>query len=480
MQGLETVPSRWPERSLAPLVLVLLLALILGAGSVVLGGVTIVLVLGLLLLAMVVVRPHYGIALFLSTFLMTYPKALQGVGFLTINNVLGMIFLVLLAYRIYRERDWSFLATPEVQLLGFVVLMYYLSARLNGPDPHTLELLGELETSAANMRIFVNRVAFTVFFIAFIRTPEHVRMIYLLGLAFMVASALSGVQGVIQGGGLYGYRATTEARLVAAAYNPNRLAMLSVFSVAGLWYLRRSLVVPGLRTALIPAIAVMGLAVFMTASRSGLLGLVVCFAGILWDERVSFRALVNWIFGAVLAAVLVAQFVPERSLERITNLPGTQQAEVGEGAGSLERRGRTWEIAWDLFLESPFLGVGMGNWEVARFLKDPARSTAAPHSSYLLALVEGGIFCLAGFLALLWRSWKNFRFAEEWMLRAPPSSVTDLLWIVKAAKMSLLSIAFFSLVADLWQFVLLFWLIGLSVVIRRLVETEMQRQPVWT
>jgi O-antigen ligase len=475
MQGVGTVSGRPVDRSSGAFLLVLLVAAIAALGSVVLGGATVVLVFGLLLVAGIVARPHYGIALFLSTFLMTYPKALQGVGFLTPNNVLGLIFLVLLAYRVYRERDWSFLTTPEVQLLGFVVAMYYLSARLNGPDPHTLELLGEQEMSAANMRIFVNRVAFTVFFIAFIRTPEHVRMIYLVGLAFMVASALSGVQGVIQGGGLYGYRATTEARLVAAAYNPNRLAMLAVFSVAGLWYLRRSLAVPGLRTALVPAIAVMGLAVFMTASRSGLLGLGVCLAGILWDERVSFRALLNWLLGGLLAAVLVAQFVPERSLERITNLPGTQQAQVGEGAGSLERRGRAWEIAWELFRESPFLGVGMGNWEVARFLKDPARSTAAPHSSYLLALVEGGIFCLAGFLALLWRSWQNFRFAEQWMMWAPPSAVTDLLWIVKAGKVSLLALVFFSLFADLWQFVLLFWLVGLSVVMRRLVEADMQR-----
>ncbi|GBD25698.1 hypothetical protein HRbin30_01022 [bacterium HR30] len=475
MQGLGTLSPPSSERSWGPMVLVVALALVGGAGSVFLGGATVILIFGLFLLALIITRPHYGIALFLSTFLMTYPRALQGVGFLTINNVLGLIFLVLLAYRVYRERDWSFVTMPEVQLLAFIVAMYFVSGRINGPDPHTLELLGEQELSAANMRIFVNRVAFTVFFIAFIRTPEHVRMIYLVGLAFMVASALSGVQGVIQGGGLYGYRATTEARLVAAAYNPNRLAMLAVFSVAGLWYFRRSLTLPGLRTALILAIAVMGLAVFMTASRSGLLGLAVCFAGILWDEKVRLRAVVNWILGAVLVGVLVAQFVPERSLERITNLPGTQQAQVGEGSGSLERRSRTWQVAWELFLDSPFLGVGMGNWEVARFLKDPARSTAAPHSSYLLALVEGGVFCLAGFLLLLWRTWQNYRYAEAWMVAAPPSAVTDLLWIAKAAKISLLALVFFSLVADLWQFVLLFWLVGISVVLRRLVEMDMQR-----
>lgn len=473
MESIGRLP-RAQDRSLLSLLLFGIAAVGFGAASYVLGGAALVILAGLLLLLLVVSRPHYGIAVFLSTFLMTYPPALAGKGFLTINNVLGGIFLVLLAYRVYRERDWSFLAAPEIQLLALIVLLYAVSARVNGPDPRTLELLGQQELSAANMRIFMNRVAFTLFFIVFIRTPEHVRMIYLLALGFMVAGALSGVQGVLQGGGLYGYRATTEARLVAAAYNPNRLALLAVLSVAGLWYLRRTLQVPGLRASLLLAIAVMGLAVFMTASRSGLVGLAVCVTTILIDERVSVRSLVNYAFGTLLLVVLVAQFVPERSLERITNLPGTQQAQVGEGAGSLERRSRAWEIAWELFLENPILGVGAGNWEVARFLKDPARSTAAPHSSYLLALVEGGLFCLLAFLALLARTWSNFRLAERWMTAVPESRVADLLWIVKGCKASLVAFAFFSLFADLWQFVLLFWLVGLGAVIRRLVLNDMR------
>ncbi len=474
MQSVGSFP-RSSEQALLPVVLFVLLGSGIGLGSYILGGAALVILAGLILAGIVVSRPHYGIAVFLSTFLITYPAALAGRGFLTINNVLGLVFLVLLAYRVYRERDWSFLTTPEIQLLGFTVLMYYLSGRLNGPDPLTLHLLGQEELSAANMRIYANRVAFTLFFIVFIRSPDHVRMIYLLGLTFMVMSALTGVQAVLQGGGLYGYRATTEARLVAAAYNPNRLAMLAVLSVAGLWYLRRTMRLPGVRSALLLAIAVMALAVFMTASRSGLLGLSVCVAAILVDERVSLRTLLNYLFGALLLIVLVAQFVPERSLERITNLPGTQQAAVGEGAGSLERRSRSWEIAWQLFLESPFLGVGAGNWEVARFLKDPARSTAAPHSSYLLALVEGGLFCLAAFLVLFWRTWRNFVLADRWLSSHPESGLYDLLWIVKACKASFVAFLFFSLFADLWQFVLLFWLVGLGVVLRRLILADMRQ-----
>jgi O-antigen ligase len=203
--------------------------------------------------------------------------------------------------------------------------------------------------------------------------------------------------------------------------------------------------------------------------------LFVCLVTILIDEKANARSIASMVLGASLLVLLVLQFVPERSLERIGTLPGTTAAETGEGSGSLERRQRTWVVAWDMFLESPILGVGMGNWEVARFIKDPARSTAAPHSSYLLALVEGGFFCLLAFLVLLRRTWNNFRFAETWM-RSADTPLADLLWIVKASKASLLVLMFFSLVADLWQLVILFWLVGLGIVLRRLVEKAQREE----
>ncbi|MFQ5664902.1 MAG: O-antigen ligase family protein [Candidatus Binatia bacterium] len=455
------------SRGLGPTLALLLLAALIGIGTTVAGALAVLPVFGLLLIVWIVARPEYGIALFLSTFLMNYPKALQGTGFLTINNVLGGIFLVLLAYEVYREEDWWFLRAPEVQILVFIVFAFYLSGRFHAPDSAKLSLLGVQVTTAANLRTFINRVAFVVFFINFIRAPEHIRMIYVLALAFMVVTALTGIQSVLQGGGLYGQRAT--ARVILAAVNPNRLAMFAILAIAGLWYLAQSLQPVALRFVIIPTIVVLALAVFMTASRGGLLGLGVCALVILIDQRASLTIIFNLALAGVLLMMLVLRFVPAKSLERITNLPGTQAGRTGEGAGSLQRRQYAWRIAIDMARESPFLGVGMGNWEVARFLRDPTRSTGAPHSSYLLALVEGGAFCLTGFLVLLWRTWRNLRISEDY-LSDPAFPLADLLWIVKSAKVSLVVLVFFSIFADLWQLVILFWLVGLGIVIRRMVE----------
>jgi O-antigen ligase len=445
------------------------LALLVALGTAAVGFFSVLPIFGVLFIALVVARPEYGIALFLSTFLVTYPQVLQGAGLLTINNVLGGIFVILLAYKVYSEEDWWFLRCPELHLLGFIFLAFYLSDRFNGPDPRLLSLLGVQEHGAETMRTFVTRSLFTLFFINYIREPEHVRMIYLLALAFMVVSALIGILGVLRGGGLYGYRATTQAGVIAAAYNPNRLAMFAILAIAGLYYLMQALRIPGLFLLVVPTIGVLALCVFMTASRSGLLGLGVCVAAIIVDEGLNIRRMFTLFLAGVMVILLLVQVVPQKSLERITNLPLTEAGETGVGSGSLERRQYTWQIAFEMFRENPILGVGIGNWELARFLKDPTRSVGAPHSSYLLALVEGGIFCLFGFLLLLWRTWRNLRYAEQYV-RDPEFPLSFLYWVIRSAKVSFIVLIFFSIFADLWQLVILFWLVGLGVVMRRLVD----------
>jgi len=467
------------SRELAPILALAVLGIVVAVATAAAGPLAVLPIFGVLFFILVFARPEYGIALFLSTFLMSYPAALQGSGYLTINNVMGGLFGILLMYKLYSEGDAWFIRRREILLMGFITLICYLGAALNGPDPRKLSLLssGGAVYTAENLRTFFNRAAFTIFFIAFIRKPSHVRMIYMLGLAFMLYTSLTGVQGVLAGGGLKGYRAYTgatdlvagQAGIIRSAGNPNRLAMFAILAIAGLWYYMQTMRRPALRVVIVPLLVMLALAVFMTASRSGLLGLGTCAAAILIDEGIDLRKMLTVTLMSLMLVVVVFQFVPEKSLERITNLPGTQAGETGEGSGSLENRAYTWGLAIDLFQHNPILGVGMGNWQLFRFLNDPSHAAGSPHSSYLLTLVEGGILGLGGFLALLWCTWRNFRYAER-QLPYAGYELARLSWILRSAKASFIVLVFFSLFADLWQLVILFWLVGLSIVIRRLIE----------
>jgi hypothetical protein len=434
-------------------------------------------IVGVLFAALVFTYPEYGIALFLSTFLIEYPQALQGQGLLTINNGLGALFLILMTYQVYREQDWWFLRCPELHLLGFILVMFYLSDRFNGPDPHLLPLLGVEEHRSETLRTFITRAAFIVFFINFIRTPRHVLLIYLMAVVLMVISSITGVRDVMHGGGLYGYRAAAGG-VIAAAANPNRLAMFSILAIAELYFLTTWLPIPGIVLWISPLVGVLGLCVFMTASRSGLLGLIVCFIAIIIEDGFSLQKLFAYLLTVALVSVLVFQFVPAKTIERLSNLPFTQGGEQGLGSTSLERREYVWEQAVEMFRSNPILGVGIGNWALSRFLQDPSHATGAPHSSYLLALSEGGIFCLLAYLLLLWRCWRSIQFADRYLSDPTFPLSKNLRWVVKSTKTDFIVLIFFSLFADLWQLVILYWLVGVSIVMRRMVEQTLLEEEV--
>ncbi|MFI5396455.1 MAG: O-antigen ligase family protein [Candidatus Binatia bacterium] len=468
MQAVDTA-QHTSFRGFVSVVGLVILGTLVALGVTVVGPMAVLPVFGVAFFALVAARPEYGIALFLSTFLMTYPAALQGGGSLTINNLLGGMFLILLSYKMYSEPDWWFLRLWEIRLLAFIFLVFYLADRFNGPDPRLLALLADYVPRAESPRTFLTRSVFTLFFINYIRTPAHVVMIYSLGIGFMIASALSGVQSVMHGtaAAMHGYRATTT--VIAAAINPNRLAMFSIFSIAGLWYVMRSLRVRALAWVVLPVIPVLCLAVFMTGSRSGLLGLGVAGAAIMLDEKFELRQLLGFALAGLLVTVLVVQLVPQKTFERITNLPFLHSGETTVGNASVDRREYTWGVGLKMIEQHPFIGVGGGNWELTRYLSDPTHLTMAPHSSYILATVEGGLVCLLSYLALLWRTWRNFRYAEPY-ISAPDSPLASLRWVAKSAQVNLIVLVFVSAFADLWQLVILFWLIGLSVVLRRLVD----------
>ncbi|HUI28500.1 MAG TPA: hypothetical protein VL403_20650, partial [Candidatus Kryptonia bacterium] len=245
---------------------------------------------GLALLVAVILHPEIGIAVFLSTFLVTYPAALQGGSFLTINNMLGLLFLVLLVHRVYVSGDWSFLYHRELMWLTLIVAAYSASSVLNGPEPRLLSLLGPMDRNDS-LRLFLNRAVFVLFFISFIRNEVHLRLIYLVALGLMVFGVAIGVRAVISGGGVSGYRAANW--VVSTIGNPNRLAMAAIIALGSMFYMMRvvrSRVVQGL---LVGLMLIMVLGVFMSASRSGLAALVACVSFIMIDEGFDLRKILS-------------------------------------------------------------------------------------------------------------------------------------------------------------------------------------------
>jgi O-antigen ligase len=187
-------------------------------------------------------------------------------------------------------------------------------------------------------------------------------------------------------------------------------------------------------------------------------------------QRVAFALLM-----AALAAFLISELVPQETFERLTNIPGITTAADSAGGGSLERRRHTLNIALQIVRDNPVIGIGVGNWEVERFERDPTRSVAVPHNSYLLTWAEGGIFCLAAYLALFWGT-----VSRLGAISANPTVMArvqrdGLDWVVNALRTCIVSFTVFSLFADLWESIIFYLLIGEAAVLARLYPVRIRR-----
>jgi O-antigen ligase len=194
--------------------------------------------------------------------------------------------------------------------------------------------------------------------------------------------------------------------------------------------------------------------------------------------------LIYGLVAMVVGGVLVLELVPPEAIERLSNIPGLHHDDGGaaEGEGSTQRRAYTYELGLQLAAKAPVIGCGPGNWPLVRFLNDPVRSAAAPHSSYLESLVEGGVVTLGLYLYLFYITVRDLLRCEASPIVMERARAEQLDWLLTGSRVCLISFMVFSLFADLWDLVFSYFLLGVAgVLIQRyqpmLRRSEPVRQP---
>lgn len=427
----------------------------------------IALIVASMLLVVVVARPEVGILLLLTNYLFaSYPSPIKGGGLLTINNVLGIILAVILLAELAQRPDFWFVKTPQVKIytaLAVVLLFGTFASYWQFPDLRiTWGKVRTLDQTAPLTRDFVTRFAFVLLASKFMTTKRHIKMaitVILLCLILVVPSALAG----------WASGATADGRAAAAfsmGTNSNRLAFLCLMQAAFWWYLGQTQKSRTVRLVVYGVIGVLVLTVLLTASRSGFLGLGVLFYLLTRDRGAMRGGKIQVVLLAGLMVGMMLTIVPQENLDRLANLNPFAQGRGGNiGTHSTERRVETVGLGWDIFLEYPIFGVGLGNFrEVARQVyNDPFYRP--PHNSYIWALSEGGIFCFLLFLLLYWVTLRDIRW-----IQGSPATPPDLRWIAAALEPSLLLLLFYSFFADMWLNPITYILIVLTVVFKQYVS----------
>jgi O-antigen ligase len=204
-----------------------------------------------------------------------------------------------------------------------------------------------------------------------------------------IANIVLGIHNVEEnyiGGGAY------MLRFSGAHENPNRAAAFMCSALPlGLFAVRHC--ARWLRPAFVAGIIILIVAIFATFSRSAIVPFAAVIAAVVLREvrsRRSYLAMVT-----LLAAGIV--LAPGYYWERVMGL-----------RDAFETTGLDWSVytrllalrtAWEMFLDHPLTGIGLGNFIVAASYQVFLRIVV--HNSYLEILVGTGVFGLLGFLFIL-------------------------------------------------------------------------------
>ncbi|MFN8545940.1 MAG: O-antigen ligase family protein [Candidatus Binatia bacterium] len=414
---------------------------------------------------MLFVRPMAGIAIMVAGFMLaTYPVLPSSLGgVLTVNNLLGLGFVVLVVMHILETRDFSFLRTPQIRLLCVIGIVFLIgSFYADATFPLLQQSRGKrlvLDRTSDMAHDFVTRLAFLVFFWIFVRTRADIRVIFLTFMFSLFAAVPSAIVNWMQGGLVAGFRAA--ASLTTGA-NPNRLAMICLTEVGCWWFW--SHLRPTKFRALLTAVAISAsvVLVFASGSRSGLLGFGVLLLLLQTGPRQYRVPLRQVAFMGGVAVLGVLAIVPPESWERMINFAPERHT---FGFRSTMMREDTVFLGFRMLRDHPLFGVGLGNFrEVARQVYlDPF--FRPPHNSYLWAMAEGGVPGFLGYALLLAVCWRDLHVA---MGRAQADP--EIGFVAAGLRAAFGMFLFFSIFADNFTSPITHILVAQIMVLRRYVD----------
>ncbi|MBZ0168796.1 MAG: O-antigen ligase family protein [Kofleriaceae bacterium] len=442
----------------------LCLALLVG-GVAYLGGPVLVpvVIVAIVMGSVILFRPEVGVLVLLATFLFKYPKFLEGSGWLTINNLLGLtLSAVLLATVAVRKQLW-FLKAPQVQmflLLGLVMYVNWLFvARIEAPAH-----LSRLDLTGSDVERYITRLAFLTFFVAFIRTSRQLLLVtgvLLIAIFLTVPNAI--LHSLTAAGKVETLRAAATTG-IEAARNSNYLAFICLMGITLIWFALVEYRGRLLRLLGSLAILTLVLTIVLSGSRAGLINLTLLPLLLLGQSGLRRGQVAAVIFLLVLSISVSLVLVPQPVLQRLGTILPTYEGEAV--SRSTELRLLMQHMGLTRFWENPFIGVGIGNLRWMNAM-DPTSGgiPLAAHNAYLLALAEGGIVLLAAYLLLFWQTFRDLGKALTLSTLAPE---VYLRWLILATRTNLILLMVFSFFTDTWKEFYYLLILGTTAVLSQL------------
>jgi O-antigen ligase len=302
-----------------------------------------------------------------------------------------------------------------VWLYGAFALWAFLASLVSSYSEIALDKVLESLKLLAIMLIVVNAL----------QTEGQLRF-YLL--FFLGCFVLFPVRGTLVGGDDIAGRAVWNY----IYSNPNDLAALSVLALGvALAFMfstpSRTMVSLGAGFSAILLLVV----ILLTQSRGAFIGLVAGMGpAIIWLGLKRWRRLV---FATGILALVISVAIPATVWERLSGIEKLTSASTiaqADPEGSAEERFAIQKVGWQIFLDNPVFGIGLGAYTLENARYSPVLGTKDTHNTYLKLAAEVGLPGLTLWCVL---AWSVLRYAyRSRQLAAPGKLPTQQAWIERA------------------------------------------------
>lgn len=246
------------------------------------------------------------------------------------------------------------------------------------------------------------------------------------------------------------------------SYDNNLFALVSVMSLPLVFYASQLVRNTRWRPVILVCTALICIGIIGSRSRAGFAAFAVVVIMMAWGSRYRFRALITT--SLVIAAVSV--MVGPEIVDRVESIMGYREDK------SAYSRFFTWTIARTLVERNPIIGVGFGNFEVAKDAVFGGKKAA--HSIYLSNMSELGLMGHPLWLTLIFGSifslWRFMRKAR----RLPP----DFVWpyyVARALMLSLMAFCVHGAFHNEEYLELMFTVLGLTIALHIVTRRELKK-----
>jgi O-antigen ligase len=206
--------------------------------------------------------------------------------------------------------------------------------------------------------------------------------------------------------------------------------------------------------------AVIAIAVLVTFSRGGFLGLLALGGVLLWKLGRG-RRLKTILATALICGILFA-VLPGGYGNRIATIFNTEQDETG----SAQLRRDLMERAASIAINRPILGVGMGNFHIYSIREKEA------HNAYLEIAAELGVMGLIAYLIVIFAPLRSLLRIERQTRGRRSQSEREMYWLsvsIQAALIAYMVCSFFASIQYLWY---LYYTAAYAVALRQIHSAE--------